>query len=433
MRTMKQVICCLSVLSIASTGYAEEDMEVETLQRQVDELKIIVEQLSRQQNQNQAVITTITAKQQATAIKPATTMTLSDGQTQAKFYGSVRVDAAYDLGTYTNGINNKTGSVALDKTHPTEKGLAVSAAASRIGVDLVKPLSSGDLTAKLEADFWTGASNSSGSLRIRHAYFTLDQWLFGQTTSPFVNTDTAPDLIDFTGPMGTGTLRNVQLRYIQPINANQKLLVALEGGDIENDAKTAGGSRFPAFTLRYDVKTADQKGLLQLHGLLHENRVSSAANNGVEKMGWGLGLGAKYELSPLDVVMANYYHIKGDNRYLLYADQNNSSYHSQMDADGKYNMELSEFDALQLGYQRKWKTQLRSAFSLAALQYKDDGIYAVNHPDYNKTLFNAITNLIYSPAKSIDLGLEYTYGKRKTFAGDEGKLSRVNFLARYNF
>jgi hypothetical protein len=34
--------------------------------------------------------------------------------------------------------------------------------------------------------------------------------------------------------MGYGSTRTVQVRYTQPIDANQKLLLALEGGDVDN-------------------------------------------------------------------------------------------------------------------------------------------------------------------------------------------------------
>ena len=51
----------------------------------------------------------------------------------------------------------------------------------------------------------------------------------------------------------------------------------------------AGGSRFPALTTRYDFKTADNKGLLQLHGLVHENRVAPKDSTSEEKFGWGVG------------------------------------------------------------------------------------------------------------------------------------------------
>ena len=130
--------------------------------------------------------------------------------------------------------------------------------------------------------------------------------------------------------------------------------------------------------------------------------------------------------------MANYYHIKGDSGYLLYANQNNSSYTSSL-VNGNYNIYLNEFDTAQIGYQRKWAPQWRSTFSLAGMKFKDDNAYARNNPSYNKTLYNAIANLIWSPVNNVDLGAEYTYGQRKTFAGDKGDMNRLNLMARYSF
>ncbi len=109
-------------------------------------------------------------------------------------------------------------------------------------------------------------------------------------TSPFVNSDTAPSLVDFTGAMGTGTQRNIQIRYQHIVDAKQKLLVALEGGDVENK-NIEGGSRFPALTMRYEFKNPNL--LVQLHGMLHENRAISNANEKQTKLAWGVGLGTK--------------------------------------------------------------------------------------------------------------------------------------------
>ncbi len=63
-------------------------------------------------------------------------------------------------------------------------------------------------------------------------------------------------------------------------------------------SNAAGGSRFPALTTRYDFKTADNKGLLQLHGLAHENRVAPKNSSSEEKFGWGVGIGGKYDITP---------------------------------------------------------------------------------------------------------------------------------------
>lgn len=71
-----------------------------------------------------------------------------------------------------------------------------------------------------------------------------------------MNSDTAPSLVDFTGAMGTGTQRNIQIRYQHIVDAKQKLLFALEGGDVENK-NVEGGSRFPALTMRYEFKNPD--------------------------------------------------------------------------------------------------------------------------------------------------------------------------------
>ncbi|MDO7325352.1 DcaP family trimeric outer membrane transporter, partial [Acinetobacter baumannii] len=53
--------------------------------------------------------------------------------------------------------------------------------------------------------------------------------------------------------------------------------------------------------------------------------------------------------------------------------------------------------------------------------------------DQNKRLINASVNLFWTPVEKVDLGVEYTYGKRETFSNLEGKLSRINLLGRYNF
>jgi len=51
----------------------------------------------------------------------------------------------------------------------------------------------------------------------------------------------------------------------------------------------------------------------------------------------------------------------------------------------------------------------------------------------NRTLEEALFNLIYSPVKEVDLGGEWIYGSRRTFADGTGTLSRFDLMARYSF
>ncbi len=73
------------------------------------------------------------------------------------------------------------------------------------------------------------------------------------------------------------------------------------------------------------------------------------------------------DLTPQDSLVANYYHVKGDGRYLLYS---NSAYAYDTTTQ---DINLGEFDSAVIGYQRKWSPILRSTFAIGGIQYKDDG------------------------------------------------------------
>ncbi|WP_343595875.1 DcaP family trimeric outer membrane transporter [Acinetobacter sp.] len=448
--------------AMGSAQAATKNQDVASLKAQVAELQQMVQQLSSQQQQQ-----AVQLQQQAQTPPPAPVaapvnastkpgwITLPDGQTQLKVYGSVRVDSTYDFkANPTSSINNNTNAVPLNSANGTKNNLNVTAATSRIGLDIVRPTEYGDLIGKIEADFMGGGTsgvNGDGTFRVRHAYISLNKWLVGQTTSPFVNTDTAPETVDFNGPMGYGSKRTVQVRYTQPTFANQKLLVALEGGDVDNlnsnttfvngsYVKTSGGNRLPALTARYDIATPDKKGLLQLHGLLHENRISVNDNIDETKLGWGVGVGGKYNLTSNDTIFANYYHIKGDSKYLLYANPAYVAFRNGADLS----IFESEYDTGLIGYSHKWSPQWRSTLAAGAIWYKKDNAYAKyaeNKSDtaLNKTMYNIIANSFYTPVKNLDLGVEYTYGQRQTFVNstattdDKGDYSRLNLMARYSF
>lgn len=51
----------------------------------------------------------------------------------------------------------------------------------------------------------------------------------------------------------------------------------------------------------------------------------------------------------------------------------------------------------------------------------------------NQSLQQLFMNLIYSPIKNVELGGELILGERKTFAGESGKMQRVDMMGRYAF
>ncbi|WP_425283466.1 DcaP family trimeric outer membrane transporter [Acinetobacter boissieri] len=447
----------------AATTTTHTQKKVVELESQVAQLQQLVQQLSAQQQQQVAQQQQIAQQQQEQSVqlqqnailaleKPNVApkessskpgwMTLADGQTQLKIYGNVRVDAVYDFDGSTSStadIYNRTNLAPLNSTNATKGALNVSAANSRLGIDLLRPTSYGDLKAKIEADFMSGTyTNGSGGFRVRHAFVELGKWTVGQTLSPFANNDTTPETVDGNGPIGQGSTRAVQVRYTQPITKTQKVLVALEGGDVDNfsgASQTAGGSRLPQLTARYDIATADKKGLVQVHGLLRENRASTNDSNDKESLGWGAGIGAKYNFTANDSIFANYSHVKGAGKAnMLYA---NNSY-TTVTSGTSFNILASELDAVNIGYGRKWNNEWRSNLILGGMLYTDDNAFAKKaiadkSTTLNKSVYNIIVNAIYTPVKNVDLGVEYTYGQRETFLSQKGDFSRLNLMAKYNF
>lgn len=416
---------CVPVQQVAANT---ESVEIEQLKQQIIQLRQQIQDLSTQQK----VMYTQSVEQHAQApVNPAqnqratTSLQSHLGDTQLRLYGSIRVDAAYDFKGSTRSIANKLGSQPLNQNLPVKNSLNVSAATTRLGVDVARHTDLGQLKAKIEADFMgTNGDNGDGSIRVRHAYVSLGHWLIGQTTSPFASPDTSPSLVDFTGALGTSTQRNVQIQYHYPFTAHQNILLALEGGDVERN-NSQGGSRLPAMTMQYSLKTS--KLLLQLHTLLHENRAVSAEGHDTEKWAWGVGLGAKYQFNARNTAFANVYHVVGDNRYLRYS-KNNDAY--DYDQGQLY---FSAFNLAELGYIHQWNSVLKSSLSVGRLWFDSDSTYAHNHPEQNKHLMTASANVFWSPVQQLDLGLEYTYGQRTLFSGLDGDLSRLNMLARYRF
>lgn len=446
------------------TNTNETQKQVVDLESQVAQLKQLVQQLSEQQQQQAVQQQQQAAQQQQQAVQLQQTailalekpnvapkestskpgwITLADGQTQLKLSGRVRADVTYDTQSAVNDIYNRTNTVPLNSASNVTNNLNVSAANSRIALDLLRPTSYGDLKAKLEGDFMTSGAytNGNGTFRIRHAFVELGKWTFGQTNSPFV-TDT-PTTVDPNGIMGSASLRPVQIRYTHSIDKNQKLLVALEGTtskDQENNtlAQTSGGSRLPTLSVQYAATTADKKGSLKAVGFLHENRVATNNSNDLEKLAWGVGIGGKYDLTKNDTLFANYYHLVGDNKYMIYP--NAAAYSVTPDAT-KLNpaaINQVESDAVFAGYMHKWNSQFRSSLLGGAIWNTKDSDYTkvksnFNSDTYNKSMYNVLVNTFYTPVKDFELGAEYTYGQRKTFTNKTGDYSRINFVAQYNF
>lgn len=438
---MQGLAITVAALMMNSTHAASEQEQIQQLRDEVKELKALLQQYVPQakqqndatqvavapatpvvatQNQNTSVVTAAPSKK-----SPLTFSTASGAE--VKLYGFLRGDASYQS-KGGDGIFNRINKVDLEGAEKNSDRFYSTATVTRLGLDFKAPVEGANVGGKLEVDFRGGTSNDT--IRIRHAYLTMNDWLFGQTTSTFLATDLQPEMLDFNSPLGIGTYRTPMVRYSGKFNPETSYAVALEKGSDDN--------RAPALTSKVKYDFAEGKGTSSARALITEARSRAAYNNDKQlsandsELGWGVAVGAKYKFTDALQAMIDYSHVKGDSKFLLYT---NNAYNVN---PNNFGLNLNEFDALTLGATYQINPKLRSTLAYGAMFADDSNDFAkqaviAKDAAQNKTLQQGWWNIMYSPVTPITFGLEYIYGERKTFDGQKGTDNRVGAMARYNF
>ena len=414
------------MLNSAHAATAEQK-EVAQLRAEVAELKALIKQQQQVQVQQQADIQQVKARPAPAPVMAPAASPLASLKSKAgadvNLYGFVRGDANYIIEGADDDFNkvSSTDGKTKDKLRATAK-------TTRLGLDFTSPVGGDNkVGGKLEVDF----AGTNEALRIRHAYLTYNNWLFGQTTSNFL-AGHAPEMIDFDTNIGGGTARVPQVRYNFKLAPQTQLFVAVEEGDskftqLDKDAKPADSTAkysVPALTAKVTQGFAGGKGIASGRALVEHHKVQDGND---DKVGWGVAAGASFDVSKQLKLTGDASYVEGNSNYLY---GSNSAYYVNP-VNG--NIEHNEFTAVQVGATYKFNDKLRSTLAYGAL-FADDGTkYADLFKSANKEVQQAWLNVIYSPAKPVDLGVEYVNGKRETFEGKTFNDERVGLMAKYSF
>lgn len=415
-------------LTMSVMANAQSSQEVEQLRQEVQQLKALVHQYAQQNQTVQANLNQLanTAVQPPVAQKASTEkrglgMTL--GNAEFNLYGNVRMDGSYQVeGSSRDLPYNHINAVALEGNNESSDRLRSTLSATRLGLDFKSPVGDQDVKGKIEVDF-LGGSNFD-NLRIRHAYLNYGNWLIGQTWSNFAVPDYMPETVDALAYAGGAVKRTPQVRYTAKFSPQTNLVVAAE--DPKDNSIT---QRLPALTARLNHQFADNMSV-SARAMGHEKRINSD-----EEMAWGVGLGAKYDVTPSTTLKADYYHVKGDSSFVSFANTGT--------IQGANGLEQSEFDSITVGLTQKFNEKLRGTVGYGYMSFDQDADYLAATPadkrtGVNKDLWQAWANVFYSPIKPVSLGLEYVYGEREavvpTANGSKtGEDNRINMVAIYNF
>ncbi|MFV5492086.1 DcaP family trimeric outer membrane transporter [Acinetobacter sp. ASP199] len=399
----------LSYTILFASLYATGTHAEQATQAELQQLKSEVAELRAILNQAQPV------KQNVQAPVDPKSTPFSNWQSKSgasvNLYGFIRGDMAYQFEGGKN-IFNSPHTVALEGSadkHLTEDRFDTTLTTTRIGLDFSTPVDDETLKGKIEIDFRGG--DKKDTVRLRHVYMTYGDWLVGQTTSTFLSTETAPEMLDFNTALGGGTTRNPMVRYSGQLSEGNQYFVSLEKGNDEN--------RLPLLATKLKHDLSNGQGYVTARGLVQEVRVRDLDDK--TELGWGAALGLRYKLAEPLTLNANYSHVSGDNKILL-ASSDNSRYLTD-----QAEIELIDFDAFQIGMTYKINPKLRSTVGYGTLVYDD------NNDKANKKLQQGWVNMMYNPVKPITLGVEYVQGERKTMNDQKGDDSRLEMMVRYNF
>jgi hypothetical protein len=411
----KTLAVTTTMLMFGATANAAttEQQQIQELRQEIEALKALVSQQQQIQKTQAVQLQQVKAQPAVESKSSIPTALTTKGGAEVKVYGFVRGDANYII----EGADSDFNDVAKT-TGSTKDKLRATAKTTRLGLDFKTKVEGADVGGKVEMDF----AGSNDTVRLRHAYLTYNNWLFGQTTSNFLSNH-APFMIDFSTNVGGGTARLPQVRYGFNLAPETQLFIAAEKGDSSGD-----GIKYsvPVLTAKLAQGFADGKGNASARALV-EYYKSDVVDK--KKAGWGLAGGVTYQvIDPLKLT-ADVSYVKGENK-LLYGTGATDAYEINPVND---KIAQNEIWAVQTGATYSILPNLKSTIGYGALFADKDSDYAKLNTAANKNVQQAWINVVYSPVKPIEFGLEYVNGERKTFDGDKYKDNRIGMMAKYSF
>lgn len=341
---------------------------------------------------------------------------------------------------------------------------------SRMGVETFSLANIGEyivpLKTLIEFDFSNGDNGSSSlsrdyELKLRHAYLSFGNVLLGQTTTTFADTAAAAETTN--GPSGTSTKRTVQLRYVWDLGNGSEARVAIEK-NIDKFVDLSGtgehkyalsdstkpcheyhsSSAFP--TLVVSAKRAFDAG--HVGGALALRHISLNSNDWAPK-----------HLSKLAVcgrISGSLKFLQGDSIFGIATYGQAPGYYI---SDYKETIFVNEdkIKALRalglMGGIRHFWTQhykVRSTLAVGYVRVHNEKYFSdktlfdgnaiiatdgtITRPrEVVKSLFSATFNVMMSLLPNLELGLEYSYGKKKVTDGRRGVNHAIIFSARLDF
>jgi hypothetical protein len=288
------------------------------------------------------------------------------------------------------------------------------------------------LSARLEGDVFGGAlgtqvATNTYGLSVRHAYFTYNNWLFGQTWSNFMDPAALPEAVDLVGPTdGTVFARQPLVRYTSggwsfSLENPETTITPFRGGTrIQSDDNS-----LPDLTARY--RWTQPWGFLSAGVIMRQLAYQTVGTGAIDDT-----------QSAIAGTFSGRYNFNANNdlRFAVYAGGALGRYvglgvASDAVLDGGGNLEAIDGVVGFLGYRHVFSPQWRGNVYYSVGRYDND--VALTGSAVTESSDSLSVNLFYTPTAKLDLGAELRFANRQLESGADGDLHRLHLVARYSF
>jgi hypothetical protein len=350
--------------------------------------------------------------------------------------------------------------VSGTEQHDRRGEFKFTARQSNIGFRTATPIADGEFQLLFDGDFYGLTSQAGAEQSISGNDFSIrsfygkwitpskkHEWLFGQDYTAFQNNGAYAEYVDYQGSTGINWVRQTQLRYTYYIEPNLKVF-----GSIENPEHTyleKDGSTITARDTRNGQLTAAERGFgldglpdfvigttlegkmghVSLRGLFRQLRVKTGTEKRVRENAHGLGFTGHINVTEGgDRLLWQVSYGRGIGRYVS----------EGVNYDAVYNLQKNSLKTLTLvggclAYEHRWTPTVRSTYAYGMTHISLPPELRVTGQEINKNMHSQHINLIWSPLKHMDTGIEYAKVDRTLYDGRNGKLNRVQFMVMYKF
>lgn len=306
----------------------------------------------------------------------------------------------------------------------------MGAATSRLFLSLVgSNRIMGEYVVYVESDFRGG---SDGFLHLRQAYIDMHHIKAGMAWSTFSDPEACPPTIDFQGPCGMVSERNVILQYHQNLGKHWSFAIAAEDPTVTISTVANENSyirqRIPDFPMYVQYEWGQKNSHVRasgiLRGLSYRNLINES-NRTV--LGWGVQLSGLAHITNRLVLYFDGVYGRGIADYINDLGGNNFDLIPQVNTAGK--LEAPENLGLTGGIQFNICPRMFASAAYSHCRLYGDGLSGTTY----KYAQYVVGNVFYNLTKNCQLGVEYLYGRRTNRNGEHGSANRLNAMIQYNF